>query len=196
VCESVLAEQRGGAEIEIAVLYADVRGSTDLAARIGPTAFAGMMQRFFRIAVKVFTETDAVVDKMVGDEMIGLYLPGLTGADHRERAVAAGLKLLQATGHADQAGPWLSIGVGVHAGETFCGSIGIEGGTYQFTALGDAMNFGARLVGAAKPGEMLMSEPVWSAVADKFPARPRSLNLKGYAEPQKAYVAQVGPMPT
>ena len=91
-CEAVLAKERGGAEIEIAMLYADVRGSTGLAARVGPTEFAALMQRFFRIAMTVFTRTDAVVDKMVGDEVIGIYVPCLTGSDYRQRAVAAGLK--------------------------------------------------------------------------------------------------------
>ena len=162
-CESVLAEQRGGAEIEIAMLYADVRGSTQLAARMGPTEFAALMQRFFQTAIKVFTWTDAIVDKMVGDEVIGIYVPCLTGPDYRQRAVEAGLKLLRATGHADPAGPWLSIGVGVHSGETFMGSIGVEGGNYQFAALGDAMNFGARLVGAAN------GRAVWNSKVMRIP---------------------------
>jgi adenylate cyclase len=191
-CESVLAEQRGGAEMEIGILYADVRGSTEMAARLGPTAFAGQMQRFFQIAVRIFTRTDAIVDKMVGDEMIGLYVPGLTGADYRQRAVAAGLELLRATGHADPGGPWLSIGVGVHAGQTFMGSIGVEGGNYQFAALGDAMNYGARLVGAARAGELVMSEAIWGGVSNEVAAEPRTLELKGYTEPQKAYVTKVG----
>ena len=189
-CEAVLAKERGGAEIEIAMLYADVRGSTQLAAGMGPTEFAALMQRFFQVAMKVFTKTDAVVDKMVGDEVIGIYLPGFTGSDYRQRAVAAGLELLRATGHGDAAGPWLSIGVGVHAGKTFVGSIGVEGGNYQFAALGDPMNLCARLVAAAKAGEMIISEVVWSDVSGSIAAEPCSLELKGYAEPVRAYVTR------
>jgi class 3 adenylate cyclase len=92
---------------------------------------------------------------------------------------------------ADPAGPWLSIGVGVHSGETFMGSIGVEGGNYQFAALGDPMNFGARLVAAAKGGELIMSEPVWQDVSGEISTQSRSLELKGYSEPVKAYVARV-----
>jgi adenylate cyclase len=193
-CEAVLAKERGGAEIEIAMLYADVRGSTQLAAGMRPTEFAELMQRFFQIATKVFTKSDAMVDKMVGDEVIGIYLPGLTGSDYRQRVVAAGLELLRATGHNDPAGPWLSIGVGVHAGKTFVGSIGVEGGNYQFSALGDPMNFCARLVAAARGGEMIVSEAVWQDVSGEIAAEPRSLELKGYAEPVNAYVARVTPL--
>lgn len=192
-CETVLARERGGAEIEIAMLYADVRGSTQLASRLGPSEFAALMQRFFGIATGVFTKTDAVVDKMVGDEVIGLYLPGFTGADYRQRVVKAGLALLRATGHGDPAGPWLSIGVGVHAGKTFVGSIGVEDGNYQLAALGDPMNFCARLVAAAKGGEMVISDAVWEDAPPGMPAELRSLDLKGYAEPVAAHVATVVP---
>jgi adenylate cyclase len=191
-CESVLAEQRGGTELDIGLLYADVRGSTQIASRMSPAEFAALMQRFFRTATAVFTRSDAVVDKMVGDEVIALYLPGLTGSDYRKRAVRAGLGLLRATGHADPQGPWLSIGVGVHVGKTFVGSIGVDGGNYQFTALGDAMNFGARLVAAAAGGEMVVSEAVWKGV-EGFAAEPRNLQLKGYPEPVKAYVMRLSP---
>jgi len=192
-CESVLAQERGGAEIEIAMLYADVRGSTQLAAGMRPTEFAALMQRFFQAAIKIFTWSDAIVDKMVGDEVIGIYAPCLTGPDYRKRAVAAGLKLLRATGHADPEGPWLSIGVGVHSGDTFMGSVGVKGGNYQFAALGPAMNFGARLVGAAKGGEMIMSEAVWQDVSGEILGEPRSLELKGHAERVQAFVTRVTP---
>ncbi len=175
------------------MLYADVRGSTQIAARMRPAEFGALMQRFFRTATKVFSKSDAMVDKMVGDEVIGVYLPGLTGSDYRQRAVAAGIELLRETGHADPAGPWLSIGVGVHAGETFVGSIGDEGGAYQFAALGDTMNFGARLVAAAKAGELMISEAVWQQVSGKIVAEPRTLTLKGYDQPVTAYAAQVKP---
>ena len=192
-CEAVLAKERGGAEIEIAMLYADVRGSTQLAAGMRPAEFAALMQRFFRIATMVFTKTDAVVDKMVGDEVIGIYLPGFAGSEYRRRVVTAGLELLRATGHNDSAGPWLSIGVGVHAGKTFVGSIGVEGGNYQFSALGDPMNFCARLVAAARGGEMIVSEAVWDDVSGNISAELCSLELKGYTEPVKAYVTRVIP---
>jgi class 3 adenylate cyclase len=97
-------------------------------------------------------------------------------------------------GSTDPAGPWLSIGVGVHAGKTFVGSIGVEGGNYQFAALGDPMNFCARLVAAAKGDEMIISEAVWSDVSGNISAEPCSLELKGYAEPVKAYVIRVTPL--
>jgi adenylate cyclase len=52
------------------------------------------------------------------------------------------------------------------------------------------MNFCARLVAAAKGGEMVVSEAVWEDVSDNISAEPRNLELKGYTEPVKAYVAR------
>lgn len=191
-CESVLASQPGGAEIEIAVLYADVRGSTQMAARLGPTVFAELMQRFYQAAIKAFTWSDAIVDKMVGDEVIGLYVPTLMGGAHRKHAVAAGMELLAATGHGSTGEPWVSIGIGVHSGTAFVGSIRAAHGNYQFSALGDVMNFGARLVANAEPGELLMSEPVWNNVKGERECRPRRLDLKGYG-PTTVYSARLQP---
>jgi len=143
------------------------------------------------VAMQAFIASDAIVDKMAGDAVIALYVPGLTGADFRQRAVTAGLKLLHATGHGDPDGPWLPIGVGVHAGEAFMGSIGVEGGNYQFTALGDAMNYAARLVASAKSGEMVMSETIWRTVSKDMVAEACNLELKGYVDVQRAYVARL-----
>jgi adenylate cyclase len=191
-CEEIFREHRGGTEVDIAVLYADVRGSTQMAAGMRPSEFAAVMQRFFQTATKIFLRSEAVVDKMMGDEVIGLYVPGLAGPDFRRRAVEAGLDLLRATGHGER-DPWLPIGVGVHTGVAFVGSIGVVGGAYEFAALGDTMNFGARLVASAKAGELVMSEAAWTEVSGKVEAEPRSLQLKGYADPVKAYAARVSP---
>jgi adenylate cyclase len=120
LCETMIREHRGGAEMDIAVLFADVRGSTPMAARMRPAAFGALMQRFYLAATKVFRETDAVVDKMVGDEVLGLYFPGLTGIDYRRAAAQRrASQLLRATGHGSAEPPWLSIGIGVHTGKAF-----------------------------------------------------------------------------
>jgi len=72
------------------------------------------------------------------------------------------------------------------------GSIGTEGGTYEFAALGETMNLGARLVTAAGAGEVVISDAVWPDVAGEVKAEQRSLELKGIAGPVTAHVARVG----
>jgi adenylate cyclase len=192
-CELLFSECRGGAEVELAVVYADVRGSTQLAAKMRPIEFVALMERFFITATKILTAGGAAIDKMVGDEVVALYLPGLTGdrANYRRTATRAGIELLRATGHADAAGPWLPVGVSVHSGIAFVGSIGTERGTHEFAALGETMNLGARLVAAAGTGELVISDAIWPEVVSEIKAERRSLNLKGIDRPVVAYVARV-----
>lgn len=191
-CEQLFSLRRGSAEVEIAVVYVDVRGSTQLAAHMRPAEFGALMERFFVTATKILTAGGAAIDKMVGDEVIAIYIPGLVSDfAYRRKAARAGLELLRATGHAYEDGTWLPIGVGVHSGVAFVGSIGIEGGAYEFAALGETMNLGARLVAAAGAGEVVVSDAVWPHVADEITAEERSLELKGIDGPVMAHVARV-----
>jgi adenylate cyclase len=187
----VLRKQPGGSEVEMAVLFADVRGSTPMAAGMSPVEYGTLMHRFYRAATKVLIDNDAVIDKMVGDEVIGLFSVGVSGPDFVRRAALAGREMLQATGYGEGGGPWLPIGVAVHTGVVFAGSLVAEGGAYEMVALGDAMNLAARLVSAAGSGELVISEAVWPRVADEIPAQTRTLTLKGYDQPVTAHVARV-----
>ena len=113
-CFKQLERGRGGAEIELSLLFADIRGSTSLGESMGATAFHGLMSRFYEAMTKVLVAHDAVVDKFVGDEVVALFIPALPGADHARRAVDAAREMLKATGHGDAAGPWAPLGIGVH----------------------------------------------------------------------------------
>ena len=79
-CMKALTKQGvGGAEVEISMLFVDIRGSTGLGERLGPAAFAALLTDFYRLAANAIVETDGVVDKFVGDEAIGLYIPSYAG---------------------------------------------------------------------------------------------------------------------
>ena len=93
-CLKQLMKHHGGAEIDCSLLFADVRGSTPLAETMRPAAFRGLMERFFDIAAEVLVEHDAIVDKFVGDEIIGIFVPALSGDLHAARAIAAARTLL------------------------------------------------------------------------------------------------------
>jgi adenylate cyclase len=188
-CEVLLSTQPGGCEVEMAMLFADVRGSTPMAAGMSPVEYGTLMHRFYRVATNVLMNNEAVIDKMVGDEVIGLFSVGVSGPDFVRRAAFAGREMLQVTGHGEPGGPWLSIGVAVHTGVVFAGSLVADGGAYEMVTLGDPMNFTARLVGAAHAGELVLSEDVWSKVSADIPAETRTFDLKGYDRPVTAHVA-------
>ncbi len=183
----------GGTEIEISMLFVDVRGSTHLAEEMTPASFSQLMNRFYQAATDVLIRTDAVIDKLVGDEVIGLYLPLFTGPNHARPAVLAAQGLLLATGHGEEGGPWLPIGIGVHTGVAFVGTVGgAEDTVSDITALGDNVNVTARLASVAAPGEALISEASYAAGGvDLGELESRRLELKGRSEPISARVLQV-----
>jgi adenylate cyclase len=190
-CMISTRKNKGGAEVELTLLFADVRGSTTMAERMQPTAFHTLMNRFYHVANHILIESDALVDKIVGDEVIGLY-PQYLG-NHAARAVTAAQELLHATGHADDGGPWIQVGIGVHTGVAYVGWIGSEDTVMDITALGDNVNVTARLASLAGAGEVLVSEAAYTAAGlDLGNLERRSLELKGRSEPIGVRVIRVG----
>lgn len=184
----------GGAEVEITMLFADIRGSTALAENIGPSEFAGILNRFYRAATQVLVRRGALIDRFVGDEVIALFVAGYAGEEHAAQAVSAAKELLEATGHAREEGPWVPVGAGVHVGTVFVGVVGSDQGVTDITALGDPMNATARLASLAGAGEVLVSDPASSAAGiDISTLETRELQLKGRREPMTVRVLTVGP---
>jgi len=186
-------EHPGGAEVVLTMLFADVRGSTTLAEQMSALEFSQLMNRFYTVATDVLVKTDAMVDRLIGDEVIGLYIPGMAGPEHPRRAIQAAQSLLQLTGHRDRQGPWLPVGVGVHTGLAFVGVVGgTEGNPTDFTALGDNVNITARLASKAGPGEILISDAAYAAAGmTRADLERRELELKGKSEPTGVRVLRV-----
>ena len=187
-CYQSLRANHGGAEVECSLLFADVRGSTELAERMSPSEFTVLMGRFFDVATAVLVDEGAIVDKFVGDEVIGIFIPAMATQAHREHAIRAAQKLLRETGHGGSEAPWVPIGVGVNTGIAYVGSIG-QGMDTEMTAMGDLVNTTARLSSAAGAGEILV--PIAAAAGSGAAAdglEHRTLNLKGKAEPIEVLV--------
>ena len=115
-----------GAEVELSMLFADVRGSSKLAREMPTLEFTRLMNRFYKVSKDVLVEADAIIEKFVGDEVVALFLPLMTGPGHARRAVESAEALLDATGHADGE-PWVPLGAGVHTGVAFVGIVGTRG---------------------------------------------------------------------
>ena len=176
------------------MLFADVRGSTSLAEQMSALDFSRLMNRFYTVASNVLIKTDALVDRLIGDEVIGLYIPGFAGQDHPRRAIEAAQELLELTGHRDAKGPWLPVGVGVHTGPAFVGVVGgNEDNPSDFTALGDNVNVTSRLASQAGPGEILISAAAYEAAGLELgELEQRELELKGKSGKTDVRVLDVG----
>ena len=174
----------GGAEVDVAVLFADVRGSTALAERAGAKDFAALLNRFYFTATRALLRYDAVIDKLIGDEVMAFFVPGISGGEYRRRAVEAGLALLRAVGYGCSEGPWIELGAAVNAGIAYVGNIGTA--VVDFTALGDTVNVAARMQQHAAAGELLVAEGVATDLAAGAPGR--TLVLRGREHPIDAVV--------
>ncbi len=104
-CEDFARRHVGGAEVCMTMLFVDVRGSTALGETMSATEFRELLNRFYRVATDALTDHGAWLDKFVGDEAIGLFIPGFAGPDHARLAVEAGALLLRETGHDSEDGP-------------------------------------------------------------------------------------------
>jgi adenylate cyclase len=179
----------GGAEVELSLLFADIRGSTGLAETMAPAAFGAVMNRFYAAAAETLIDHDAVVDKFVGDEAVGLFIPGMTGGGHASSAVRAARDLVARVQHEGPGGTPLPIGVGVHTGSAYVGLVGKMGSELEFTALGDAVNVAARLASLAGGGEILVSAAAAAGAGlETGGLERRRLALKGRIEPVDSFV--------
>ena len=93
-------EHPGGAEVVLTMLFADVRGSTTLAEKMSAREFSQLINRFYKAATHVLIQTDALVDRLLGDEAIGLYIPGFAGPEHPRKAVEAARENVPSARHA------------------------------------------------------------------------------------------------
>jgi adenylate cyclase len=178
----------GGMTQHIGVLFADLRGFTARSEGADPQEVSALLRRFYRAAEDVLFP-DAVIDKLIGDEVMALYLPDLKPDMAREDVPARMLdhacELLRSVGYGSGSEPFVAMGVGIDVGEAFVGNIG-QRALYDFTAVGDVVNTASRLQGQAAGGEVVMSERVAAGLPEPVGTRVE-LELKGKSAPQPAY---------
>jgi adenylate cyclase len=188
-CFGSLRKQPGGAEIELSVLFADIRGSTGIAERTSAADFSRLVQKFYRRAAKAVDAHDGIVDKFLGDGIMVLFIPVISGDAHARRAIDAGRTMLEAVAERELVDGGVRVGVGIHTGTAFVGTVGSDD-RLDFTALGDTVNVAARLGSDAGAGELLVSVAAWRAAGGAEAAEHRSVSLKGRAEPLEVVVVR------
>jgi len=173
-------------ELEVGVLFADLRGFTSWSETHSSSDAADLVSRFYASSNRVLTSDDAFVD-FIGDQVMAIYLvdmPSL-GARTADIMLAATRRLVDAV---RQGAESLPVGVGMHMGKAQVGSLA-TGESKNFTAIGDVVNTAARLGSAASANEILVSEKVYGALSGEKPQAERTtLDLKGKAELLTAFI--------
>jgi adenylate cyclase len=183
----------GGMTQYIGVLFADLRGFTARFDGADPREASLLLSRFYRCAEEVLFP-DAVIDKLIGDEVMALYLPDIRPKMSREDVPSVmfehACELLRSVGYGSGSEPFVEMGIGLDVGDAFVGNIG-QRALYDFTAVGDVVNTASRLQGQAAGGEVVLSERVAEGLPEPVGSR-ATLELKGKREPQTAYRFAIG----
>ncbi len=195
-CLRLMERNQGGAEIELSLLFADLRDSTGLAARMSAREYGQLLNAFYAIAADAIQKPGGTVDKYLGDGIFALFVPGFAGIDHAARAIDAARRILRDTATSSRipaAVRPLPVGIGVHTGTAYVGVLGEAGALTDFTAIGDAVNITERLSSVAAAGELLISDTALRAAGyDASTLSGRDLELKGVAHPVSAWSDRVG----
>ena len=179
LCDAASREFPGGAEVEMSIFFADIRGSTALSEKMSPSEFSRLINRFYKRATKVVIEEDGLVEKLAGDAVAAFWGAGFAGPDYVQRTIKVAQKISKVMAQEE-----IPVGIGVHSGVAYFGAVGTADGLTNISALGDEVNTAARLASKAAAGEIVISEQaVKQSGIDGSQLESRSLDLKGIGEP-------------
>lgn len=191
VLQGELKIEKGGELREVTVLFSDIRRFTALAARHEPQVIVELLNRYFERMTEVVFDYDGTLDKFMGDGLMALWGAPLSRDDDVANAVQAALRMQSAMREFNVEaegiiGEHIGIGVGIDRGRAVAGLMG-SSRTMNFTVIGSHVNRAARLCSAARAGEVLVSESVFSEIPD-VPCEPTEpMNLKGFDKPVPVY---------
>ncbi len=164
---------------ELAVLFTDLRNSTDLIERTSPRNFVRRLNRTFTSQAKVASRYGGSIDKFVGDAMIAIF----AGDDRLERALHCSIEIQRAFQEDSSAASfWDGLGVGVNYGPMLMGPMGAEE-RFDYSVIGAEVNLCARLCSTAEAGQVLVRKDliVQQGLTDTFQVESvATQKLKGF----------------
>jgi len=182
---------------QLTLMFVDLVGSTELSARLDPEDLGEVMRRYQGRCTELVTGWGGHVAKLMGDGVLAYFSWPRAHEDDAERAVRAGLAIIDAVaGLETPAGALLAARVGIATGLVMVGELIGEGVAQEQAVVGETPNLAARLQALAEPCSVVISEATRRLVGGLFelddlgPQR-----LKGFAEPLAAWrVAGASPV--
>lgn len=189
-CDGFLKAFPGGAEIDMAMLFCDLRGSVALSASMSPRAFKEMISLMRETIIPAIWRADGFVLQFQGDSVIAVWPPGFSGPDYARKAVQGSLALPKVLEQTSFEGRALPVGMALHSGRAYLSTVASLGGDMQeVSAFGFDVNVAARLSAAAAAGEVLISESAMAAAGRSIEeAQLQSYTLKGIDHKVQAMV--------
>jgi class 3 adenylate cyclase len=195
VAEYILSEgfTEEGVEVEVSVLFCDVRDFTSFAAKADAKDVVMRLNAMFAVVVPIVSRHGGHVDKFVGDGLLAMFGAPEPFPDHADRAVRAACEMAGVVNADDE--PGFRIGIGVNTGRVVAGSIG-GAGRLNFSIIGDAVNVASRVEAATREvGEdVLITEATARELSDDVEVVPCGEHeLKGLPEPLALYAPRLRP---
>jgi adenylate cyclase len=164
---------KGGALTEVTILFSDIRGFTSISEKLPAQEVVRMLNDYFELMVDILFEHNGILDKFIGDAIMGLWGAPVKRADDATNAVRAAVKMQKRVAEwneervAQDKVP-IRIGIGLHTGQVVVGNMG-SSKALSYTAIGDGVNLASRLCGVAREDMVVISEEcALRAGKDKF----------------------------
>lgn len=173
----------GGEIREAAVVFCDIRGFTEMTDGMAPAEVIRMLNEHMTAMTQVIHDHGGVVDKFVGDLVMGVFGAPVAKQDDLRRAAACSKEMVRARAALnDGMAKPVEIGVGLAAGEVVSGLMGSVD-RLNYTVLGDRVNLAARLCALAGSGEVLVDNRTAELLGDQMSMEARgTVELKGFRE--------------
>jgi len=158
-------ESKGGELKEVTILFADIRGFTNMAHYDSPANVVDMLNEYFELIVNIVFQYGGTVDKFIGDEVMVLF-DALTEVEYpSDRAVRCAFHMhgvldMFNRERKERGEKPIEIGIGINTGDVVVGAIG-SSQAMQYTCIGDAVNIAARLTSMAEPKQTIISEETY-----------------------------------
>ena len=151
-----------GERKQVTVLFADVKGSMELAERIDPEEWHEIMNKMFMILADGIHRFEGTVNQYTGDGIMALFGAPIAHEDHARRACLAALALREELGRYGDglrlsSGLNFSVRMGLNSGEVVVGKIG-DDLRMDYTAIGHTVGLAARMEQIAAPGQVYLAE--------------------------------------
>ena len=192
------AATEAGERRQVAILFADLSGFTELSRTLDPEDIHGLLERYFEVVDQTVARFGGTIDKHIGDGVMALFGAPTAHGNDAERAVRSALAIH--TGLAalsSELGRKLTCHIGIASGEVMASGVG-SAKKRDYTVLGQSVNLADRLMGAAGPEQTVVSDSVHRAVADLVEVEALApIALKGIAEPVSAFrIREIAPAGT
>ena len=178
-------------EVEVSVLFSDIRGFSTIAERLGARDVAHVVGAHLSAMAEVVAAHGGTIDKFQGDAVMAVFGAPDPLEDHAERALRCAIGMQERQRELNAVGwgvdlPSLEVGIGVNTGQVIAGTVG-GGGRLEYTVVGDAVNVASRLQSEAEGGEIVAAASTVAAApsVECVPVGPR--RVKGREEPVEVF---------